>query len=82
MPMTITEQQLVYILPRCPQEFRGKDNWLGYKKTPHTPLVFINKITTEGVATNEGFKSWLEQPAEAIATIYQRLKINEVCTKP
>lgn len=75
--MTVTENQLRYIMTRVPKEFSGKENWLGFKKTPHTPMLFINKITDAGITTNSGFFSWLDCSAETIATIYQRLKLNE-----
>ena len=69
--------QLDYILTQCPAEFHGKQNWLGFKATPHTPMRFINQVTAEGVKTNEGFYNWDEVDQKTIQTIYQRLKWNE-----
>lgn len=66
--------QLEYILTKVPVEFRGKENWLGYKHSPHSSMVFINEVTSEGIKTNEGWYSWSECNKEAVATIYQRLK--------
>ena len=69
---------LDYILSQCPQEFRGKENWLGYKLTPHTPMKFINKITSEGIETNQGNYTWDKVDKNTLGTIYQRLKLNEM----
>lgn len=71
------DSSLEYILTKCPQEFGGKENWLGFKATPHTPMRFINRITIEGVKTNEGFFKWSEVGQQTIQTIYQRLKLLE-----
>ena len=68
---------LEYILTQVPKSFGGKENWLGFKTTPHTPMRFINEITKEGVKTNEGFYNWDEVGEKTIQTIYQRLKWNE-----
>ena len=75
--MTVTERQLQYILTQCPAEFHGKETWLGFKATPHTPMRFINKVTADGIKTNEGEFKWSQVDDRTIATIYQRLKLNE-----
>ena len=67
-----------YILTQCPAEFSGKDNWLGFKATPHTPMRFINKVTTDGIETNEGKFKWDEVNQMTLSTIYQRLKLNKL----
>lgn len=66
-----------YILSKCPVKFSGKENWLGFKASPHTPMRFINEVTSEGVKTNEGFYEWSKVDQMTISTIYQRLKLNE-----
>lgn len=66
-----------YILTQVPKRFSGKENWLGVKMTPHTPMIFINEITEDGVETNEGFYEWSQCNRQIIGTIYQRLKLLE-----
>ena len=73
--------QLEYILTRCPQRFGGKDNWLGFKMSPHKPMTFINEVTVEGVKTDTGFKEWSNVDQPTIQTIYQRLKVMELNEK-
>lgn len=68
---------LEYILEQCPQEYNGKENWLGVKMSPHSPMMFINKVTKEGIETNEGFYDWDGCSKEVIGTIYQRMRLNE-----
>lgn len=75
--MTTREKLLDYILKNCPQEYHGKEYWLGVKMTPHQPMIFINKVTKEGVETNEGFYDWEGCSGQVISTIYQRMKLNE-----
>lgn len=71
------DQVIDYILSQVPCSFYGKENWLGVKMSPHTPMTFVNKITATHVYTNEGEYCWEECPREVIQTIYQRLKLNE-----
>ena len=68
---------LEYILTQVPVKFGGKENWLGFKTSPHNPMRFINEVTAEGVKTNEGFYEWSRVDEKTIQTIYQRLKWNE-----
>lgn len=75
-------ETLDYILSvDLPKEFRGKENWLGVKMSPHTPMLFINKVTREGVETNAGSFTWDKCSTNIINTIYQRLKLNEATNK-
>lgn len=66
-----------YILTQVPKKFCGKENWLGVKMSPHSPMIFINSVTKEGVETNEGFYKWEQCSRQIIGTIYQRLKLLE-----
>lgn len=71
----IKKQMVEYILTQCPKEFHGKENWLGVKMSPHSPMIFINKVSADGVKTNEGNYTWGQCSQEIISTIYQRLKL-------
>lgn len=75
------EEVIKYILGKTPQTFFGKSNWLGVKMSPHSEMIFINKITATGIETNKGEYSWCNCPKEIINTIYQRLKLNEAANK-
>lgn len=68
---------LVYILSKVPASFCGKDNYLSVKISPHTPICYINEISSDGVKTSEGFYEWHQCPKTVVATIYQRLKLIE-----
>lgn len=70
------KKTIEYILSQCPKSFNG-NNKLYFKMTPHTPMLFINKVTEEGVETNNGFYAWSECSQSIINTLYQRLKLNE-----
>lgn len=76
----IRDAQLKYILTKVPASFGGKDNWLGVKMSPHTSMEFINEVDADGVKTNYTRYAWDECSNEIIATIYQRLKLNEPST--
>lgn len=71
------DSTMEYILTQVPASFGGKENWLGFKATPHTPMRFINEVTKEGVKTNEGFYEWNKVDTMTKNTVYQRLKWNE-----
>jgi hypothetical protein len=71
------EEMIEYIKTQAPKEFRGKENWLGVKMSPHQSMEFINKVTAEGVVTNAGQYSWSECSQQIISTIYQRLKLSD-----
>lgn len=74
--MTVTERQIDWIRSQSlPVRFYGKENWLGFKLTPHTPMMFINEVNADGVKTNTGTIPWDQMPAAAVATIYQRMKL-------
>lgn len=73
----IRDEMLAYIKTRVPVAFSGKQNWLGFKMSPHLPMEFINKVTIEGVETSITKYSWDECSQQIISTIYQRLKLND-----
>lgn len=70
--------QLQYILTKVPAKFGGKDNWLGVKMSPHSSMEFINEVDKDGVKTNVTRYAWDECPQSIIATIYQRMKLDEL----
>ena len=74
------ERMIKYIITQCPKEFNGRENWLGVKMTPHTPMIFVNGITEDGVETNEGFYQYQDCSQAIISTIYQRLKLHDRTT--
>lgn len=72
---------LNFIISKSPQEFYNRENWLGFKMSPHQPMIFINSVSKDGVETNEGFYEWRQCSINIISTIYQRLKLNEKLSK-
>lgn len=48
----IRSRMLEYVSSKAPREFRGKENWLGLRMSPHSPMCFINNITSDGVETS------------------------------
>lgn len=71
-----------FILTKTPLTFRGKENWLGVKMSPHQSMEFINEITEDGIKTSCSQYAFDECPDEIIATIYQRLKLIESRSTP
>lgn len=69
-----------YIFTQIPAEF-SKSEWLGIKMSPHSKMIFINKVSNDGIETSEGLKSWPQCSDQIISTIYQRLKLNEKLSK-
>jgi len=73
----IRDDMLDYIKTRLPVKFSGKQNWLGFKMSPHKSMEFINNVTESGIETSVAKYSWDECTQEIISTIYQRLKLND-----
>lgn len=70
------ERMLQFILTQVPVEF-GRADWLGVKMSPHTAMIFINRVEKAGIQSNFGFFTWNDCRQEIISTVYQRLKLNE-----